>query len=268
MRTTLLCALLLGSAAVGDLRAEPITYIFTGTGSGTLGATVFTDAEFTITVSADTEVGGSIGGALVIFDTPVIAATVTLDGFSPAVVSPSGLKVFCNQTSSVVGLNRFVGGDLVTLVDPAFSNFDLDTPLGPIFTPESGVEGQFQNLLTDVGGLTMNSMADLSFEAILGMVGGGGTEFVRGDVNGDGVIDIADPIANLSALFGNGASAVLCLDAADANDDGTRDIADAIFQLQSLFAGSAPELPPPGPDCGSDPTGSDPLDCEESPCGA
>ena len=38
----------------GAVRATPIEYIFTGTGTGTLGTTSFTDASFTVSLVGDT----------------------------------------------------------------------------------------------------------------------------------------------------------------------------------------------------------------------
>jgi hypothetical protein len=86
--------------------------------------------------------------------------------------------------------------------------------------------------------------------------------FVRGNVNQDGGIDIADAISILQYLFADRA-APSCMDAADANDDETVNIADPIRLLGWLFGGDAP-LPPPRT-CGADP-GGEFLDCRESGC--
>jgi len=89
--------------------------------------------------------------------------------------------------------------------------------------------------------------------------------FVRGDVNADGRIDIADAIKILGYLFAQ--SDLGCFDAADINDDGTINIADPIALLGFFFSGEAPPAPP-FPDCGVDPTDSDRLGCESFPlCG-
>ncbi len=82
--------------------------------------------------------------------------------------------------------------------------------------------------------------------------------FIRGDSNGDGAIDIADPIGILGTLFQSQPTA--CLDAMDANDDGAVNIADPVNLLDVLF-GTAGAVPPaPFPACGDDPT-ADTLDC-------
>lgn len=85
--------------------------------------------------------------------------------------------------------------------------------------------------------------------------------FRRGDANGDGSFDVADPIFGLSHLFTGGAPP-LCEDAGDSNDDGTLNVADAIHMLNALFDSGSAQPPLPGPgNCGVDPT-VDTLDCD------
>ncbi|MGE3165547.1 MAG: hypothetical protein AB7O52_11620 [Planctomycetota bacterium] len=56
----------------------------------------------------------------------------------------------------------------------------------------------------------------------------------RGDCNGDGSTDIADPVALLGVLF-SGAPSPACDDACDHSDDGALDIADPVYLLATLF---------------------------------
>lgn len=67
--------------------------------------------------------------------------------------------------------------------------------------------------------------------------------FIRGDANGDGAVDIGDPIAILGVLF-QGDPLGTCMAALDGNGDTALDIADAIYLLSFLFAGGTP---PPAP---------------------
>jgi hypothetical protein len=86
------------------------------------------------------------------------------------------------------------------------------------------------------------------------------TLFVRGDVNTDGALDIADAISSLYYLFGE--MELSCQDAADTNDDGLLNIADPIHLLVFLFGGeTAP--PAPFPDCDTDPS-DDLLECQSA----
>lgn len=75
--------------------------------------------------------------------------------------------------------------------------------------------------------------------------------FLRGDSNGDGGIDISDPINTLIHLFVQ--DVPIASDAADANDDNAVNMADAMYTLNYLFGGGDhPEAPFPG--LGLDPT--------------
>ncbi len=82
--------------------------------------------------------------------------------------------------------------------------------------------------------------------------------FLRGDANGDEMVNVADGVAILSYLFTGGA--LPCLDAADTDDGGQVDLADAISIFSYLFQGG----PPPGvpfPVPGTDLADTDALDC-------
>jgi len=82
--------------------------------------------------------------------------------------------------------------------------------------------------------------------------------FVRGDLGGDGTVDISDAIHILGSLF-LGQESRPCPDAADGNDDGTVDISDPVWILSNLFLGGA-DIPPPYPRPGPDRT-EDGLEC-------
>lgn len=83
-----------------------------------------------------------------------------------------------------------------------------------------------------------------------------GVPFLRGDCNGDGVINIVDPIFLGMALF-SGAGPIACEAACDFNADGVLNIADGAYGFHYLFAGGPPP-PGPFPVCGIDQNG---LDC-------
>jgi len=74
--------------------------------------------------------------------------------------------------------------------------------------------------------------------------------FLRGDSNGNGRVEIADAVFELSFLFA-GSSGPSCMDAADANNDGRVNVGDVIFTLGFLFGGGPPP-PYPFPSCGPD----------------
>jgi len=91
-----------------------------------------------------------------------------------------------------------------------------------------------------------------------------GTGFQRGDASSDGTVDISDSIRLLFYLFREDEQ-LDCLDAGDINDDGQVDISDAIYLLEYLYLdGQSP--PPPGLQCGEDPTPDDLPECATAGC--
>jgi hypothetical protein len=85
-------------------------------------------------------------------------------------------------------------------------------------------------------------------------------DFVRGDSNIDGTVDISDAVYTLAYLFSGGVASPPCLEALNANDDGPIDLSDAIFTLTFLFLTGA-TIPAPYPDPGQD-GGENPLGCD------
>ena len=116
-------------------------------------------------------------------------------------------------------------------------------------------------------GVLQASDGDLYGTTILGGSGDAGTvyrlgispRFVRGDVNGNGSVELADSVLELEYLFSHRVQ-LGCLDAADVNDDGKLGLADPIHILKALFSGHF-SIPGPYPGCGPDPT-HDLLGCE------
>ncbi|MBN1419566.1 MAG: dockerin type I repeat-containing protein [Planctomycetes bacterium] len=80
----------------------------------------------------------------------------------------------------------------------------------------------------------------------------GGDPFVRGDVDGSGVVDAADA-EFLAAWLWKGGEAPACLDAADVDDDGVVTHEDLVRLYWVGKPGMSP-LPPPFPNPGQDPT--------------
>ena len=148
------------------------------------------------------------------------------------------------------------------------SGFNPKDPLGPITTVRFGsgqAPGQwsYNGLMDDIGvwdeALTDDEIQEI-MEDGLGVEAPTGPLFRRGDANGDGQINLSDPVSALSHLFAGGGGAPLtCIKSADTNDDGQVNLTDPVFHLNHLFA-SGPAPSPPGETCGSDPTPDD-LTC-------
>lgn len=93
------------------------------------------------------------------------------------------------------------------------------------------------------------------------------SEFIRGDANGDGMVDaIGDGIRTLQGLFGGFGVPFPCRAAADTDANSQINIADAVFLLTYGFM-NGPMPPAPFPDCDRDPAaGSSFLTCDVSTC--
>jgi hypothetical protein len=87
--------------------------------------------------------------------------------------------------------------------------------------------------------------------------------FSRADCNGDGAIDISDPICTLNWLF-LGTSEPICVAATNVNGDAEVDISDPVYMLASLFLGGPPPSPPFG-ECGLSAQADEALGCSSPP---
>jgi hypothetical protein len=88
--------------------------------------------------------------------------------------------------------------------------------------------------------------------------------FLRGNANGDGLVDPSDAIFTATYLF-LGTRGPECEDAADANDDGDIDLSDVIYTLV-WYSSGGPNPPAPYPECGFDEP-SDALSCGQTSFG-
>jgi hypothetical protein len=137
--------------------ADAITYTESGTATGSIGATNFTDALVTITFAGDmTDVSGASG----LFTNPVGTATVTIAGIGSAAFTDS-LYVFVNQPYSVVGISDSTLDDILDIFgNSAFSTYGLTTSIGPL----TGLSGfnPGSTYGTSAGLLEFDTMSDNS----------------------------------------------------------------------------------------------------------
>lgn len=168
---------------------------------------------------------------------PAPPASVTIDTVSPPVGDAVG------------GTVVMITGAGWTALDPVSVDFaGVPVPATVISTTELSVLAPAHPpALVDVGVTTAGASA----------VSAGAFRFQhrfrRGDVTGDGVFGLADPIVLISYLFVPGAPTPGCLDAADADDDDVLELEDAVRVLGHLFAGGPPPVSP-FPERGFDPT--------------
>jgi hypothetical protein len=172
-----LCALMVSGACF--LRAEPITYTFTTTGTGTFAGTAFTDAAITVTSNADTSGVVSYLSGTEIFDNFPTSTTLNIAGFAPAtftdptfwedpnqsgdiifgIVDTSAGLAFCNNCHALLGMTALFSG---------LETYNLETSFGPVssaFDFESNAFNTFQNISTSEGTLSLVASND-TFTAV------------------------------------------------------------------------------------------------------
>lgn len=115
---------------------------------------------------------------------------------------------------------------------------------------EIGGASAYQNVIVVEGG----GAAFDTFPAVV-TIGGG---LIRGDSNGDGALNLADPITTIEILFQGGMTA--CARANDSNGDGLLNLADVAYSL-AYINGLGPQPPAPFPTCGV--AAPSPLDCTQ-----
>jgi hypothetical protein len=161
-----LVAFVTSLALAGMTFAAPITYIFTGTASGTVGSVPFTDAAYTITVQGDTAAITYIASATE-YDMLATTVTMTIAGVGTATVTDS-VSIFASKVGTEGRLGISHNGPMLILSDAVFITYALAAPLGPIGPFITTLYDRFKNLQSNLGPITMSSTSWVTFQAVLG----------------------------------------------------------------------------------------------------
>jgi hypothetical protein len=146
--------------------ASPITYLYTAVGTGTLDGTPFA-AEFVIEAQADTS---NIGPW---------CCSQRQNTHSSASITIAGLGTYSflvpthtwAANNCCGGFGRDLASNLLTLFGPGIGGYDLATAFGPLTDPNASTQGQFSNVATSGGPLTISALrAGATFEARVGNV--------------------------------------------------------------------------------------------------
>lgn len=150
---------------------------------------------------------------------------------------------------SVATLDCTTTGSLAGTTDPTMTL--------PAFSDALGSPPVLNTVVVDVAEYVPVFAADfITFEPDLP------PEFMRGDLDANGVINLVDVIRVLLYLFEGGVET--CDDALDVDDNGAIELTDAVVQLEYMFT-SGPAPASPFGSCGPDPTDADALGCDSYP---
>lgn len=225
------------------------------------------------------DLANGTGGAVLLSNDPPLdmAAAIEAAAFTtcmeqvPNIESPAGLDLPATVGSLLTFpiLASDPNGDTITLSAPLLPLGATTTPMLPItaigsvgvtcaWTPTT--PGMFTFAFEVVDSALQLSTLDV----VVTVTPSVGPTFIRGDFDGAGVVNVADPIQTVSWLFVPGSASLLCADAGDSNDDGQVNASDVVYTLAWLFAVGSPPIPSPYFACGTDPT-VDALDCAMPP---
>lgn len=149
-----------------DGNGVPVEYVFEGIGTGDILGDIFTDAAFTLRLTANT---GDIQVVSASVSTVIGPTSIDIEGVGSAdILVPT--RVFVNTLFSAVGLGNAepLGGlDYVNLVEPEFADYSLDQAIGPIFEDDPQATHQFNQVPTTLGTLNLQDIESVTFEAVL-----------------------------------------------------------------------------------------------------
>jgi hypothetical protein len=164
---------LLVAAYAGSASATPITYVFAGTASGTVGESSFSGALLTVTATGDTNdvTFDSVNGT---YKDSKLSTTITISGIGTMTVTPgegNSDYVFDNQPSSKIGYG--VTGitnccDIIQFVNTAYQTYALKTAIGPLPFDQDLSIADWVNVPTSMGPLTLSSYTNNTFAATEG----------------------------------------------------------------------------------------------------
>jgi hypothetical protein len=164
------CLLLLAGVPL-TVGAAPITYSFSGTGSGFVGATQFINTDFLILLDGDTDsiaFSNNIAQNFI----GIGDGTISLAGIGAGTFTEF-LWMFNNKTAEGVG---FRGLPIVPEIPDFLSinsfgtgldSYDLDTAFGPLPQPNFPFVSPGNSLGLDIGALSFNNVSGTTFEAYL-----------------------------------------------------------------------------------------------------
>jgi hypothetical protein len=154
-------ACIASATASAPALAWPIAYQVSGTASGSLGASSFVDAAFTLVGTADTNGLYQVPGLPhVVYANQLQSLTVSISTLgSFAATAP--FSFFVNQTNSGAGFNDWTAGDAFDVTAPSFATYSA----GSTFPASSVLAVYSAPFATTNGTLLFSSTSDLVFSA-------------------------------------------------------------------------------------------------------
>jgi hypothetical protein len=157
-------------ALSGAANAAPIQYIFSGTATGTVGATPFSNASLTVVLDGDTNTISPVNGLGQRNNS--VVGTITISGIGTATISEQIVVTSACGAGLLIGMERGPGST-------PFPNFAFSTGPVPVvpycalgFAPAIGLATSnvqnFTNLASTLGPITVTALSPMTYAAIAG----------------------------------------------------------------------------------------------------
>jgi uncharacterized protein (TIGR03437 family) len=157
-------------SAATALAGQTGVFTFSGTATGTIGGTSFTNAALTVTGSGDVSTVSCANGNCTL-NLPFGVTSFTIGGVGSGTFTFTSY-FFVNHTGGMVGFG--VGGDLIQISDNAigktvFTTYDLQSTIGPLGPEaEDPSESDWVGMPTTLGSFTVTSFTNVTFQATVG----------------------------------------------------------------------------------------------------
>ena len=155
--------LLLAALTTTAAFAAPMTIVFSGNASGTIGSTAVSNQGFSITFSTDSAsvVQGGASNFPIDYTTPAgTVATFNIANTTSGTLTDNQ-AVFVNQSEANIGVWHDNGSDYLDIGAPAVATYNLGSNFGPV----SGTANSFpqaQAMSTSQGALVLQSVTGVS----------------------------------------------------------------------------------------------------------
>jgi uncharacterized membrane protein len=151
----------------------PITYVFTGTASGTLNGSPFSNKLLTVTATGDTN-NVTFDSDTSTYRNNTLSTTITIAGIGTMNITPgegNNDYVFDRQPDNKIGYG--VTGitnccHIIQLVSTAYQTYALKTSIGPLPFQSDLSIGDWVDVPTSMGNLTLTSYTNNTFTATTG----------------------------------------------------------------------------------------------------
>jgi uncharacterized protein (TIGR03437 family) len=157
-------------SAATALAGQTGVFTFSGTATGTIGGTSFTNATLTVTGSGDVGTVSCTNGTCVL-NLPFGVTSFTIGGVGSGTFNFTSY-FFDNHSGGTLGFG--VGGDLIQITNDSigktvFTTYDLQSTIGPLGPEaENPSVSDWVGMPTTLGSFTVTSFTNVTFQAVVG----------------------------------------------------------------------------------------------------